>query len=84
MVFSTLQALKALSLGFWHAFLLLKNCNAPVRIVNASSSVDACLPKCDVTEMMVFFNLSLSFLGHTATDSAPSDFPEGNGSDMLL
>ncbi|XP_075738664.1 uncharacterized protein LOC119167849 isoform X3 [Rhipicephalus microplus] len=22
--------------------------------------------------------------GHTATDSAPSDFPEGNGSDMLL
>ncbi|KAH8022388.1 hypothetical protein HPB51_023810 [Rhipicephalus microplus] len=76
MVFSTLQALKALSLGLWHAFLLLKNCNAPVRIVNASSSVDACLPKCDVTEMMVFFNLSLSFLGHTATDSALSDFPE--------
>ncbi|XP_075730379.1 uncharacterized protein LOC119165524 isoform X1 [Rhipicephalus microplus] len=76
MVISTLQALKALSLGFWHAFLLLKNCNAPVRIVNASSSVDACLPKCDVTEMMVFFNLSLSFLGHTATDSAPSDLPE--------
>ncbi|KAH8026842.1 hypothetical protein HPB51_025809 [Rhipicephalus microplus] len=72
----TLQALKALSLGFWHAFLLLKNCNAPVRIVNASSSVDACLPKCHVTEMMVFFSLSLSFLGHTATDSAPSDFPE--------